>query len=95
MFLLLVEVPGFTDHLNDSQLIHLTDKNFDISVQSIQSDDSIHSSNSEAEEAEQQAVFEVRECVVKTGPKKGKIEKKIVLWIGGRRQKRRQLVEKW
>ena len=79
MFLLLVEVPGFTDHLNDSQLSLLTDKNF-------QSDDSIHSSNSEAEEAEQQAVFEVRECVVKTGPKKGKIEKKIVLWIGGRKE---------
>ena len=38
----------------------------------------------------QQAVFEVRECVVKTGPKKGKIEKKIVLWIGSHTFKKRR-----
>ena len=78
-----------TDQLNDSQLSLLTDKNFDISVQSIQSKKSDHSSNSEAEEAEQQGVFEVRESIVKTGLKKGKIEKKVVLCIG------RHTFKKW
>ena len=47
------------DHLNDSELSLLSDKNFD---HSIQSEPSIHpSSDSEAEEDKPEAVFEVRE----------------------------------
>ena len=61
------------DHLNDSQLSLLTDKNFD---HSIQSEPSLHpSSDSEVEEDKPEAVFEVREHIVKTGSQKGKIQK--------------------
>ena len=71
------------DHLNESQLSFLTDKNFDMSIQSASiPPDSDFEVQTEDEEDEPEAVFEVREHVVKTGSKKGQIEKKIVLTIG-------------
>ena len=79
------------DSLNDSQLSLLTDKNFDYSIQS---DPSIHlTSDSEAEEEveeEPEAVFDVREHLVKTGSNKGKMEKKVGLTIGNHTFKRRR-----
>ena len=79
------------DSLNDSQLSLLTDKNFDYSIQS---DPSIHlTSDSEAEEEveeEPEAVFDVREHLVKTGSNKGKMEKKVGLTIGNHTFKRQR-----
>ena len=74
------------DHLNESQLSFLTDKNFYISIQSVSIPPD---SELEDEEDEPEAVFEVREHVVKTGSKKGQIEKKIVLTIGSYTFKKR------
>ena len=82
-----IKVP---DHLNDSQLSLLTDKNFDHSIQSEPSLSLHPSSDSEVEEDKPEAVFEVREHVVKTGSQKGKIQKIVSLSIGNHTFKRRR-----
>ena len=81
-------IPSFQvpDELNDSLLSLLSNKNFDISIQSEQS---IHSSDSEVED-EPEIIFEVTEREVTTGSRKGEIVKKIVLRIGNHTFKRRR-----
>ena len=76
------------DHLNDSELSLLSDKNFDHSIQSEPS--FLPSSDSEVGEDKPEAVFEVREHEVKSGSQKGKIQKIVVLSIGSHNFKRRR-----
>ena len=80
-------IPSFQvpDELNDSLLSLLSNKNFDHSIQSNQS---ILSSDLEVEEDLPEVIFEVTEREVQTGSRKGKIEKKIVLRIGIHTSKR-------